>query len=163
MEISLLDGWLLKFICHSSVGVIQAINVEHVPTQLGARWRSQACRHCTCLKVRLLKSSTGKIVKHQEDPRFWVYFRCKVMQGSNFSFLFDNLQVSILITTCCGGSLMSLCFQCIPGSSHGFCHCLHNGMWHITRNTPGTGYSYKDGGEKPNYPMQTLCSHRPIS
>lgn len=44
MEISLLDAWLLKFICHSAVGVIQAINVEHVLTLIGARRRAWICR-----------------------------------------------------------------------------------------------------------------------
>lgn len=44
MEISLLDGWLLKFICHSAVGVIQAINVEHVLTLIWARCRAWICR-----------------------------------------------------------------------------------------------------------------------
>lgn len=63
MKISLLDGSLLKFICHSSVEVIQAINVEHVLTLIGARCRAWGCRQCYVSKGQTCE------IQHRKDGK----------------------------------------------------------------------------------------------
>lgn len=134
MEISLLDGWLLKFICCSLHGAIWAINVEHVPTQIGGRCRSWPCRQCMCLKVRLVKSR-----KDGKAPSYILGDMGRLI----FSFLFNILQFPVLTRLCLWVSPTALHHRCSPGGSHGFHDCIHSGMWGAARNTTGADIGIK--------------------
>lgn len=140
MEISLLDGWLLKFICCSLHGAIWAINVEHVPTQIGGRCRSWACRQCLCLKVRLVKSR-----KDGKAPPYILGDMGRLI----FSSLFDILQVPGITRTCLWGCTWAT----VQSGQLLWVPRLHP-QWDVRcrQKYHWSRYRYKDLGEKVNSP-----------
>lgn len=57
-----------------------------------------------CLKVRFVKPSTRKMVRHHQGQSFWIHFRCKRYRGSwLFIFIWSSLISPRSKTTCLWG------------------------------------------------------------